>query len=191
MSTQFSFTYDIYRITLKEDVVSRETNGDELCRTHATITSANYIQKLTLWEDGELISLREVVKDNDEMAAKFKEVKDRLVAIMRHVFLTGKPLLRIVEEFHGMSSVKLEELKLNEIADLFFDDISGDKNQDKYYAVLPYARAMCQVETLEDDYIFEKGKDVVMYFLSNATIWRGETAKAVKTELKRRLQASR
>ena len=38
---------------------------------------------------------------------------------------------------------------------------------------------------IEEDYIFDSAKSVVIYFLSNATTWRGETARRVKTELKK------
>jgi hypothetical protein len=37
-------------------------------------------------------------------------------------------------------------------------------------------------------YGMEDAKTIILYFLSNATHWRGETAKAIKAELKRRIK---
>ena len=48
----------------------------------------------------------------------------------------------------------------------------------------PYANAMRALDTIHDDYVCDSGKSVVLYFLSNATTWRGEDAKRIKAELK-------
>ena len=56
------------------------------------------------------------------------------------------------------------------------------------YAAAPYLAAMSCLETVSDTYGLDDGKTCVIYFLSNATGWRGETAKAVKAELKRRIK---
>lgn len=52
------------------------------------------------------------------------------------------------------------------------------------YAAVPYLRAMMSLSTVQDKYGFDDGKSIVIYFLSNATTWRGETARRVKKELK-------
>lgn len=52
------------------------------------------------------------------------------------------------------------------------------------FAAVPYLRAMRYVETIHDRYGDDTGKSIVVYFLSNAGTWRGETAKRVKAELK-------
>ncbi len=49
------------------------------------------------------------------------------------------------------------------------------------YAAVPYLRAMAAA-----DYGLDGAKSVVLYFLSNAKTWRGDTARAVKAELRRR-----
>ena len=41
---------------------------------------------------------------------------------------------------------------------------------------------------MDDVYGAESAKDVVIYFSANASTWRGETARVVKAELKRRLK---
>ena len=44
---------------------------------------------------------------------------------------------------------------------------------------------MRDLETIDDNYINDSGKSVVLYFLANASTWRGEDAKRIKAELKK------
>ena len=48
----------------------------------------------------------------------------------------------------------------------------------------PYLDAMATLNSIKDNYMYDSGKSVVLYFLSNAATWRGETAKRIKKELK-------
>ena len=48
----------------------------------------------------------------------------------------------------------------------------------------PYLDAMATLGSIEENYMWDSGKSVVLYFLSNATTWRGEVAKRIKKELK-------
>ena len=48
----------------------------------------------------------------------------------------------------------------------------------------PYLEAMESLNTINDNYYFDSGKSVVLYFLSNASTWRGEDARRIKAELK-------
>ncbi len=52
------------------------------------------------------------------------------------------------------------------------------------YAAKPYLDAMSQLNAITDDYYCDSGKSVVLYFLSNATSWRGDDARRIKAELK-------
>lgn len=52
------------------------------------------------------------------------------------------------------------------------------------YAAVPYLEAMYELESITDMYYQDPAKQIVAYFLSNASSWRGETAKRVKAELK-------
>ena len=56
------------------------------------------------------------------------------------------------------------------------------KNVSVYAA--PYLNAMSCLESVNDNYVFDSGRSVVRYFLSNAGSWKGETAKRIKAELK-------
>lgn len=53
-----------------------------------------------------------------------------------------------------------------------------------YYAAVPYIRAMREIDQIGDMYYHDSAKSVVLYFLSNATGWKGDTARAVKKELR-------
>ncbi len=55
------------------------------------------------------------------------------------------------------------------------------------YAAVPYLNAMASLDSIEDTYGADSGRKVVAYFISNAGAWRGDTARVVKNELRRRL----
>jgi hypothetical protein len=48
----------------------------------------------------------------------------------------------------------------------------------------PYLDAMAALNSINDNYYLDSAKSVVLYFLSNATGFRGTEAKRIKTELK-------
>jgi riboflavin transporter FmnP len=52
------------------------------------------------------------------------------------------------------------------------------------FGALPYLAAMLQMDKVTDQYMYDSGKSIVLYFLSNATTWRGPVAKEIKAELK-------
>ena len=54
-----------------------------------------------------------------------------------------------------------------------------------YFGAEPYLAAMSQMESINDNYMFDSGKTIVLYFLGNASSWRGETARRIKAELKK------
>tara|TARA_R110000868_G_scaffold277047_1_gene536906 strand:- start:219 stop:479 length:261 start_codon:yes stop_codon:yes gene_type:complete len=75
----------------------------------------------------------------------------------------------------------LEELTLAQIAGIILQDW-----QKVNYAAKPYLEAMVRLSDINNNIGYDSGKSIVLYFLSNASGWRGETAKAVKLELKNR-----
>lgn len=56
------------------------------------------------------------------------------------------------------------------------------------YAAIPYLDAMASLYSINDNYYEDDAKSVVAYFLSNASSWRGETAKKIKVELNQLLK---
>lgn len=59
-----------------------------------------------------------------------------------------------------------------------------------WFGAVPYLDAMCSLDRMSDDCGADSGKSVVIYFLSNATLWRGETARRIKAELKAMIKAN-
>ena len=74
---------------------------------------------------------------------------------------------------------KVQNRPLYEIA----RDIRNDwKNP--HFGAMPYLDAMATLDSVEDYYGWDSAKSIVLYFLSNASTWRGDTAKTIKKELK-------
>ena len=74
----------------------------------------------------------------------------------------------------------LQDKPLSYIAEI----IRVNWNNPSPYAV-PYIDAMAQLQSINDNYHADTAKSVVMYFLCNATGWRGDTARLVKAHLKK------
>jgi hypothetical protein len=64
-------------------------------------------------------------------------------------------------------------------------EIRKDWGSKVNYAAKPYLDAMGQLYSATDNFGADSAKSIVIYFLSNASTWRGETAKRVKAELKK------
>ena len=68
-------------------------------------------------------------------------------------------------------------------------DIIRDWTKPNIGAV-PYLDAMHSLQTITDKYYYDDAESVVRYFLANATAWKGETARAIKAELKTLLKGA-
>lgn len=79
----------------------------------------------------------------------------------------------------------IKEMPLYEIAGVIARDWTN-----VWFGAVPYLDAMRSLETIEDPYFADSGESIVAYFLSNAAQWKGETARTVKAELRRRLAAA-
>ena len=72
-----------------------------------------------------------------------------------------------------------------EIADeirMEWTDKNGRSNVN--YAAKPYLAAMLDINSIDENYMLDSAKSVVLYFLSNASAFRGEAARRIKAELK-------
>lgn len=79
--------------------------------------------------------------------------------------------VKLFEEYNS-------DRKLSEIA----KEIRADwKNVN--YAAKPYLEAMMDCDTIDGSYGQDSCASVVGYFLSNASQWKGDKAKAIKKEL--------
>ena len=59
-----------------------------------------------------------------------------------------------------------------------------------YFGAAPYLGAMRSLERVSDTYGADSGVSVIAYFLSNASGFRGEAARALKAELKAALKTA-
>lgn len=82
----------------------------------------------------------------------------------------------------NVTAETLKPLKLSSIAFLIRKDWGAKVN----FAAKPYLEAMSDLDSIDGQYGSDSGKSIVIYFLSNASTYRGETAKLIKAELKRR-----
>lgn len=53
-----------------------------------------------------------------------------------------------------------------------------------FFGAVPYLDAMHSLDAITDAYGVDSGKSIVLYFLSNASTWRGEAARRIKAELR-------
>lgn len=90
------------------------------------------------------------------------------------------------------NTMRVQEIFLEGLSELSIRQLALEVRKDwkkVNYAAEPYLAAMSRLDSINDRYYEDSGKSIVTYFLGNATSWRGETAKAVKAELNRRLKA--
>ena len=78
---------------------------------------------------------------------------------------------------------ELTDMSISELAIIIYDDWRPVN-----YTAKPYLEAMTSLQSVNDNYGADSGYSVVAYFLSNASQWKGDVAKAVKIELKKRLK---
>ena len=60
-----------------------------------------------------------------------------------------------------------------------------------YFGAVPYLDAMGSLDKITDSYFYDSAESVVLYFLSNASTWKGDTARRIKAELNTLLKAAR
>lgn len=53
-----------------------------------------------------------------------------------------------------------------------------------YFGAVPYLEAMTSLNSIGEDYGCDSAVSVVLYFLSNATTWKGPEARRIKAELR-------
>ena len=54
-----------------------------------------------------------------------------------------------------------------------------------YFGAVPYIEAMECLNGPKDMYMADSAQSIVVYFLGNATTWRGDDARRIKAELKK------
>lgn len=74
---------------------------------------------------------------------------------------------------------------LYEIAAEIRKDWRKNGKPNVYFGAAPYLDALGDLTSINQDYGYDSGKSIVLYFLANAQTWRGDVAKRVKAELKK------
>jgi len=59
-----------------------------------------------------------------------------------------------------------------------------------YFGAKPYLDAMTQLDNINSKYMYDDARSVIMYFLANASTFRGNDAKVLKQELKTLLKGA-
>lgn len=54
-----------------------------------------------------------------------------------------------------------------------------------YFGAVPYLDAMFSLQDANSTYGCDSAKSIILYFLANASTWRGDDAKRIKAELKK------
>jgi hypothetical protein len=53
-----------------------------------------------------------------------------------------------------------------------------------------YLQAMCELESIRENYYLDSGREIVARFLANAGTWKGDNARRIKRELDGMLKSS-
>lgn len=81
-----------------------------------------------------------------------------------------------------MATKKIQKVQNRPLYEIARDIRKDWKNV--YFGAKPYLDAMATLGSINDNYGWDSADSIVRYFLANASTWRGETAKAIKKELK-------
>ena len=97
-----------------------------------------------------------------------------------------KEFIRTKIKAENKSNIKLRSL-IEAIQKRPLYQIAADIKKDwknVNYAAKPYLDAMFSLDKITDNYYYDSAKSIVLYFLSNASQWKGDKAKEIKLELK-------
>ena len=81
---------------------------------------------------------------------------------------------------------RIAKMSIADIANAVERDWAS-KGKGVNFGAKPYLEAMFSLNSIDENYGLDAGRDIVNYFLANATGWKGDFAKAVKAELKARV----
>lgn len=85
-----------------------------------------------------------------------------------------------------VTAEEVKDLTIAQIAKIVQKTWVNKKGPAVYFGAVPYLNEMTYMGDISETVGMDTGKSVVTYFLSNATTYRGDQAKIIKAELKRR-----
>ena len=81
---------------------------------------------------------------------------------------------------------EIEGATLGQLAQMIQDDLD-EQGKEMYFGAVPYIEAMATLETMDDKYGYDDAESIVAYALGNLQTYKGPKARAIKAELKKRL----
>lgn len=81
--------------------------------------------------------------------------------------------------------------KIYEIANDIEKEWNATSKNGVYFGAVPYLQAMKSLSTIEDKYVLDSAETIILYFLSNASTFKGTKAKSLKEELKQILNSKK
>lgn len=100
----------------------------------------------------------------------------------------GNPNVMIVSVAPATQPVDYSKKSLAELAYLIQSDWRKQRAAGVHPYAKPYLEAMMCLNSITDNYGADTGYSVVAYLIGNLSQYKGETAKAIKAELKKRLK---
>ena len=82
--------------------------------------------------------------------------------------------------------MNLSELSISQVTLLIYTNWRNVN-----FGAKPYLQAMFSLNKITDEYFQDRGTEIVARFLCNASTWKGEFAREIKKELKRRLKGAK
>jgi rubrerythrin/predicted RNA-binding Zn-ribbon protein involved in translation (DUF1610 family) len=169
------------------DVTTQNESGQEV-QGETVIASGQKYKGYTIERSGDNFSVKDSsghrafgeVPASVEMAKKWIDQAESGKRKAGDVMLTRRGRFAYVD---SKDLVDLPRMSLSQIASLIYSDW---KNVN--YGAKPYLEAMSSLQNVSDMYGQDSGTSIVAYWLSNANTYKGETAKAIKKELQRRIR---
>ena len=90
---------------------------------------------------------------------------------------------KVITKLTDYTSTPLKDIPLYAIASIIRKDWKKTAKNGVNPVAKPYLDAMDSLGSVKDNYVMSSGKNIVCYFLSNASSWKGDTAREVKKYL--------
>lgn len=110
-------------------------------------------------------------------------------AIAQELVRIAESLVAVAVPADPALLAQLPRMDLGQLSRVIYDDHRA-QGRPVNYAAKPYLEAMSTMRDIKEKYMMDDGTSIVAYLLSNLSSWGGETARAVKKELNRRLKAN-
>jgi len=111
-------------------------------------------------------------------------LKMLILLVNSNIFRTFASRKQKVKQLNRFIRIMAKTTTTNRSLSEIAREIKKDWGAKIYFGAKPYLNAMATLNSIDDNYGLDSGKSMVLYFLSNASTWRGETAKRIKAELK-------